>query len=219
MSDKCCNIKLIDTINQQLKRLNWCKQLLQFRLFHRSRTKLWEGNVFSRVFLSVHMGVSDVTITHDILDLTNREPPPPHTQVALPLPLALPPLRGADICWIPEACTVGKGAVRILLVCLLLLTFSNRDINIKINTRMHSSRMRTVRSSSHVYPSMHLAGGVYPSMQGGSAQGVCIPACRGGLPRGCVSQHALGRGVYPSMQGGSAQGVCIPACTGADTPP
>ena len=67
MSDKCCNIKLIDTINQQLKRLNWCKQLLQFRLFHRSRTKLWEGNVFSRVFLSVHMGV---TITHDILDLT-----------------------------------------------------------------------------------------------------------------------------------------------------
>ena len=40
---------------------------------------------------------------------------------------------------------------------------------------MHSSRMRTVRSSSHVYPNMHWAGG-------------------------CVSQNALGRGgVYPSM--------------------
>ena len=92
-------------------------------------------------------------------------------------------------------------------------------------TRMHSSRMRTIGSSSHVYPSMHWA-------------------------EGCVSQHALGRGVsaqrgclpgegvYPGVcvcpGGVSAQGVsawggclprgvclpggCIPACTEADTP-
>ena len=38
-------------------------------------------------------------------------------------------------------------------------------------TRMNSSRMRTIRSSSHVYPSMHWAGGVYPSMHW--AGGVC----------------------------------------------
>ena len=29
---------------------------------------------------------------------------------------------------------------------------------------MHSRRMHTVRSSNHVYPSMHWAGGVYPSI-------------------------------------------------------
>ena len=52
---------------------------------------------------------------------------------------------------------------------------------------MHSSRMRTVRSSSHVYPSMHWAEGV-----------VCIPACTG--QGGC-----LPRGT--SAWGGSAQGV------------
>ena len=60
-----------------------------------------------------------------------------------------------------------------------------------IKTRMHSSRMRTVRCSGHggeVYPSMHSAGGfVYPSMHWAGV---------------CVSQHPLGRG------------VCIPACTG-----
>ena len=46
--------------------------------------------------------------------------------------------------------------------------------------RMHSSRMCIVRSSSHVYPSMHWA--------------LCIPACtgQGGVcPGGGVSQHAL----------------------------
>ena len=70
----------------------------------------------------------------------------------------------------------------------------------------HSSRMRTVRSSSHVYSSMHWAGG-------------CIPACtgQGVYPSmhwvGGVSQRALGRGV--SAQGGvclgvSAQGGCLP---------
>ena len=130
-----------------------------------------------------------------------ENPPPTHTSSPASATGPAPP-RGADICWIPEACTVGKGAVRILLVCFLLLTFSNRDINIKINTRMHSSRMRTVRSSSHVYPSMHLAGGVYPSMRGGVCPGGVYP-----------SMHWAGC-VYPSMQGGSAQGVCIPACRG-----
>ena len=77
---------------------------------------------------------------------------------------------------------------------------------------MHSSRMRNVRSSSHVYPSMHWA--------------LCIPACTGrgcvsqhalggvcisqhALGGGCVSQHALGT-VYPSMH----WALCIPACTG-----
>ena len=68
--------------------------------------------------------------------------------------------------------------------------------------------MRTVRSSSHVYPSMHWA--------------LCIPACTG---QGGVSEHALGGGrVY--AKGVSAQGGCLPgeggcilACTEADTPP
>ena len=51
---------------------------------------------------------------------------------------------------------------------------------------MYSSRMRTVRSSSHVYPSIHWARG------------------------GCVSQQALGRwwGCLPG-RGVSAQGVCV----------
>ena len=78
-------------------------------------------------------------------------------------------------------------------------------------TSMHSSRMRTVRSSSHVYPSIPSTGGMYPSMHwaGGVSQHAlgrgCIPACtgQGGVypkgvsshrdvcPGGCVSQHAL----------------------------
>ena len=41
---------------------------------------------------------------------------------------------------------------------------------------MHSSRMRTVRSSSHVYPSMHWAGGV-SAQEGCLPRGVCIIAC------------------------------------------
>ena len=78
--------------------------------------------------------------------------------------------------------------------------------------------MRTVRSSSHVYPSMHWAGGVCPegvSAWGVSAQGgVCpegVSAWEGCLPRGDVSGHG---GLVVSLQGGF-----IPACTGADTPP
>ena len=99
---------------------------------------------------------------------------------------------------------------------------------------MHSSKMRTVRSSSHVYPSMYWVGrGVYPSMHwaGGVSQHALGEGCvsqhalGGGM---CVSLHSLGRGVYPSIYwagGVSAQvggclstGVCIPACTEADTP-
>ena len=69
---------------------------------------------------------------------------------------------------------------------------------------MHSIRMRTVCSSSHVYPSMHWEGrvGVY------------------------VSQHALGRGLFAEgvfaqirLPGGGLPWGCIPACTEADSPP
>ena len=72
-----------------------------------------------------------------------------------------------------------------------------------MKTRMHSSRMPTVRSSSHVYPRMHWAGGW------------CIPAC--------IDQGA----VYPSMhwaggvpaRGVSARGVCVSQHTLRQTPP
>ena len=64
-------------------------------------------------------------------------------------------------------------------------------------TRMHSSRMRAVRSSSHVYRSMHWAGGC--------------------LHRGVSAKRGMLREV--SAWGVSAQGVCIPACTGAAPPP
>ena len=78
-----------------------------------------------------------------------------------------------------------------------------------ILTRMHSSRMRTVRCSGH-------PGGVYPSVH----WGVCIPACTGGCVSQhdwagvCVSQHALGRArLYPSTHwagGCLPRGVCLP---------
>ena len=65
---------------------------------------------------------------------------------------------------------------------------------------MYSSRMQTVHSSSHVYPSMHWAGGCLPRgvfahwedlPRVVSAQGdVCPRVC---LPGGCVSKHALGQ--------------------------
>ena len=59
-------------------------------------------------------------------------------------------------------------------------------------TIMHSSRMRSVRSSSHVYPSMHWAGECLP--RGVFAQRGVYPggtmSVRGG---GFVSQHALGQ--------------------------
>ena len=63
--------------------------------------------------------------------------------------------------------------------------------------------MHTVRSSSHVYPSMHRAGGV-------SAQGGVCPL--GGSAQGDVCPG----GCLPT--GVSARGLCIQACTGADTP-
>ena len=49
---------------------------------------------------------------------------------------------------------------------------------------MHSSRMRTVRSSSHVYLSMHWAGGVYLRMH---------------WAEGCLPGGVSAWGVYPSM--------------------
>ena len=65
----------------------------------------------------------------------------------------------------------------------------------RIKIRMHSSRMRTVRSSSRL-----LLGGGFclgGSARGGlSAQGRCQPG--GCLPKGvCVSQHALGQTPSP----------------------
>ena len=44
--------------------------------FYRPPSKLREGNVFSRVCLSIHRGGSLATITHDALDLTVQGPSP-----------------------------------------------------------------------------------------------------------------------------------------------
>ena len=70
-------------------------------------------------------------------------------------------------------------------------------------TRMHSSRLRTVRSSSHLLGEGGRGGGVCPGS-------VCPGSvCPGGLcvcPEGCLPT------------GGVCPGGCIPACTGADTP-
>ena len=64
-----------------------------------------------------------------------------------------------------------------------------------LTTRMHSSRMLTVRCSDH-------QGGV---CRGGvSAWGV---SAQGGLPGGCLAGGVSAQG-----------GMCIPACTEADTP-
>ena len=77
----------------------------------------------------------------------------------------------------------------------------------RFKTRMHTSRMRAVRCSSHL-----AAGGVWRG--GVSARGVCLPGggvsaqggicLGGGLPRG-VSAWGVWGGVYP--EGVSAQGV------------
>ena len=75
-------------------------------------------------------------------------------------------------------------------------------------TRLHSSRMSMVRSSNHVYPSMHWVGGECP---GGYLPGGCLPM--GFLPRGMSAQ---GKGM--SARGGVWPGGCIPTCIEADTP-
>ena len=59
---------------------------------------------------------------------------------------------------------------------------------------MHSSRMLTVRSRSHVYPSMHWAAGVCP---GGVCRGRGGGVCPGGVCLGGVSQHALRQTPHP----------------------
>ena len=81
---------------------------------------------------------------------------------------------------------------------------------ITFQTRMHSSRMRTVRSSSHVYPRMHWAGGVYPRMHW--AEGVCVSydalGRRGVSAWGCLPRRVSAQGgvpawgMYPSMHWG-----------------
>ena len=79
-------------------------------------TKLREGNVFSRVCLSVHVGDSHVTITHDALDLT--------TQTWNPYPWACSNLFILDSQHPPSLLlprAVDKRMVRILLECFLVL--------------------------------------------------------------------------------------------------
>ena len=74
----------------------------------------------------------------------------------------------------------GGGALIYYLASRVKLYFAYcvEKITKTYRKRKHSSRMCTVRSSSHVYPSMHCAGVcVYPSMHW--AGGVCIPACTG----------------------------------------
>ena len=114
--------------------------------------------------------------------------------------------------------TVVKRAVGIRLKYLLVVNmFVQQTVHcrntvrflgmwINVETRMHSSRMRTVRSSSHVYLSMHWAGGCLPRQDGGRLPGVVS-----------AQEGVCSRGV--SAPGGSApRGVCIPACTEADPP-
>ena len=94
-----------------------------------------------------------------------------------------------------------KEQMRHVCTCPSKKTESRRSFT----TRMHSSRMRTVRGSSR------LLGGVCPEM---SAWEVSAGGC---LPRG-------EGGVYPGVRGVSVWGgclpggVCIPACTEADNP-
>ena len=72
------------------------------------------------------------------------------------------------------------------------LTTSNENCK----TRMHSSRVRTVRCSNRL-----LEGG------GLSAQAECLPRGSVCLPRGCLPRGCLPRSVYPA-------GVCLPARAG-----
>ena len=85
-------------------------------------------------------------------------------------------------------------------------------------TRMHSSRMRTVRCNDR---------------RGGVCPGVCLPrevsvclggVCQGDIPactgQGGVSQHALDRGsVCPGGVCPGGGGGCLPKCTLGYTPP
>ena len=92
--------------------------------------------------------------------------------------------------------------------------------------------MHTVCSSSHVYPSMHRAGGVFPgrclsrrvSAQGGclprrvSAQGWCLPrgvsaqgsVCPGGVYQGCLPRGVSAQGVSTRVSAGVCPGGVYP---------
>ena len=59
--------------------------------FYRLPTKLWEGNVFNCVCLSVQRG-RYMTIVHDALDLTIQPPPPQPSPL-----LQEPPIPVSDI--------------------------------------------------------------------------------------------------------------------------
>ena len=104
-------------------------------------TKLWEGNVFTCVCLSVHRG-PHLTITHDALGLTVQGPPPalPPPNIDMGPPQSHPLLViSGDHHWKPvQTCSfddstgtaiwwskhkkVGKRAVCILLKCFLVNT-------------------------------------------------------------------------------------------------
>ena len=103
----------------------WCEEtnrclvllLMKFDFFsYRPPTKLWEGNVFSHVCLSIHGG-SHVTIIHDALDFTIQVSPirnaldmGPHCTGTLVLT--------SGGYW-SNICAVGKWAVCIQLKCFL----------------------------------------------------------------------------------------------------
>ena len=87
-------------------------------------------------------------------------------------------------------------------------------------TRMHSSRMRTIRCSGcrGVHPSMLWAGSVYPSMHsagGMSAQGGVCPGKGGVCPgkgvsgQGGVCPELSARGCLPREEGWLLGGVCL----------
>ena len=105
--------------------------ILSFLYFHRPPTKLWEGNVFNRVRLSVHRGGGPhVTIIHKALNLTDPHPYPDIRHgtcwwhlvaitgdlfklVHFRTPHRTPPHP------VTEPHTVGKWAVCLLLECFL----------------------------------------------------------------------------------------------------
>ena len=105
--------------------------------------------------------------------------------------------------------------ISLMFAAYSLIVFLFRSRFRFVWTRIHSSRMRTVRCSGHrgggvcpevggVCPVGCLPGGVYPSMHW--AGGVCPSACWDTQPlipySWGVSQHALGRGVYAPVHGG-----------------
>ena len=99
-----------------------------------------------------------------------------------------------------------------------------------LKTRMHSSRMRTVRSSGHLSGGSVCVGVSAPEVGGLRWGGVCLllegsapggVCCRGVCSQGrgvCSWGSVCSRGGGCLLPGASALGGCIPPCTEADTP-